>query len=91
MSLQQLKAFQAQSLQTSATPFKSILEAYLGSYGLLPSAAYKSSAVEGIEFLALQFCKLIGFVGNPNLRTYPFGSFPLGRQSDIDLCFLAPP
>ena len=91
MSLQQLKAFQAQSLQTSATPFKSILEAYLGSYGLLPSAAYNSSAVAGIEFLALQFCQLIGFVGNPNLLTYPFGSFPLGRQSDIDLCFLAPP
>ena len=91
MSLQQSKVFQAQPLLTSATPSKSILEAYLGACGLLPSAAYKSSAVAGIEFLALQFCKLISFVGNPDLLTYPFGSFPLGRQSDIDVCFLAPP
>ena len=69
----------------------SALEVYLTTCGLLPDAAYTSAAISGIEFLASQFAKVIGFTGNPMLLAYPFGSFPLGRQSDVDLCFLAPP
>ena len=37
-----------------------------------------------------QFAKVIGFSGESKLLAYPFGSYPLGRWSDIDLCFLAP-
>ena len=91
VSVQQLKPSEVQPLLPIAAPSMSILESYLDSCGFLPSATYQASAMAGIEFLASQFCKLIEFVGDPELLTYPFGSFPFGRQSDVDLCFLVPP
>ena len=91
VSLQQPKLSKVQPLLPGAAPSVSVLESYLGSCGLLSSAAYRYSALAGIEFLASQFCKLIGFGGDTQLLTYPFGSFPFGRQSDVDLCFLVPP
>ena len=68
----------------------SILEATLAERGLLPSEVYKKAAHSGISFLTNQFCKVIGFEGDPNLICYPFGSFKLDRASDIDLCFVHP-
>ena len=69
----------------------SVLESQLLSYGLLPSQAYTSAAETGLNFLASQFCKLIDFHGpDSQVISYTFGSFVLGRQSDVDVCFLAP-
>ncbi len=85
-------ALQDQRVKAKAQPSEasSVLESYLSSCGLLPTPAYTSAATAGIEFLASQFAKAVEFSGPPSLLAYPFGSFPLGRQSDIDLCFLAP-
>ncbi len=84
---------QQQPLKVAApsTQTRSVLESHLETCGLLPTTAYVSAAHTGIEFLVEQFAKVIDFSSNPTLLAYPFGSFPLCRQSDIDLCFLAPP
>ncbi|CAI8031594.1 NEDD4-binding protein 2-like 2 [Geodia barretti] len=71
--------------------YPSTLESYLASCGYLSSPAYKSSADCGIRFIAEQFSKLVGYTGNPVHLVYPFGSFPLGRRGDVDLCLLCPP
>ena len=71
--------------------FNSFLETHLTSYAHLPSNSYSVAANTGIEFLSSQFAKVLEFDGDPSLLVYPFGSFPLGRRSDIDLCFIAPP
>jgi uncharacterized protein (UPF0248 family) len=71
--------------------YPSTLESYLASCGYLSSPAYKSSADCGIRFIAEQFSKLVGYTGNPLHLVYPFGSFPLGRRGDVDLCLLCPP
>lgn len=74
-------------------PYSSVLEDALSVRGLLPNPAYCTAATSGTKFLASQFSKVVGFSGDTELfhHYYIFGSFPLGRQSDIDLCFLAPP
>lgn len=79
------------TLPSKDDTFNSLLEAHLTSYALLPVSNYSEAANTGIEFLSSQFAKVLEFDGDPSLLVYPFGSFPLGRQSDIDLCFLAPP
>lgn len=82
---QPMKAAAQSSLNSS------VLESHLASCGLLPTSAHTTAAQLGIQFLASQFAKVIDFSGKPTCLAYPFGSFPLSRQSDIDLCFLAPP
>ena len=88
ITAQQPKATPSQR-QTNA----SVLECTLNVRGLLPSPAYYTAATSGIKFLTSQFSKVVGYPGDAELfdHYYLFGSFPLGRQSDIDLCFLAPP
>lgn len=81
------------NLQSSIAPqtqHGSILEACLSQHGYLPNEVYKKAALSGISFLANQFCKVTGFKGEPNIISYPFGSFKLNRVGDIDLCFLHP-
>ena len=79
------------SSQLEPTSSSSFLENYLASCGCLPNKAYTSAAMFGMRFIAEQFCKILGFWGDPMHLVYPFGSFPLGRKGDIDVCFLAPP
>ena len=71
-------------------PCCSAIESYLVSCGYLPSKAYKIAAKFGIRFIAEQFCKLLGYSGDPLNLAYVFGSFPLGRRGDVDLCLLCP-
>ena len=72
-------------------PFSSMLEAYLASCGHLPSRAYNTAAEFGVRFIAEQFCKMLGYWGDPMHLVYPFGSFPLCRKGDVDICLLSPP
>lgn len=72
-------------------PFSSVLETYLASCGYLPSRAYKTAAEFGIRFIAEQFSKILGYWGDPMHLVYPFGSFPLNRKGDVDICLLSPP
>ncbi len=71
--------------------FKSRLETNLASYRHMPSPTYVQAAQVGVRFLSQQFSRIIEFESDPNILAYPFGSFPLGRLSDVDLCLLAPP
>lgn len=69
---------------------ESVLQSHLANYGFLPTLEYQTAAQEGLEFIANQFSKVIQFQGNPLNLLYPFGSYPLQRVSDIDLCLIAP-
>ena len=69
----------------------SLLESYLASCGYLASKTYRTAAQSGVRFIAEQFCKLVGYTGNPLHLVYTFGSYPLGRRGDVDLCLLSPP
>ena len=71
--------------------YPSVLESYLASCGYLSSNGYRSSADCGIRFITEQFAKLVGYTGNPVHLVYPFGSSPLGRRGDVDLCLICPP
>ena len=87
-----ITAQQPKTPSFQSQPNASVLECKLNLHGLLPCPAYYAAATSGIKFLASQFSKVVGCTGESELfNHYPFGSFPLGRQSDIDLCFLAPP
>ena len=72
------------------TTFGSFLQAHLNQHGLLPTLEYQSGVYEGLEFIATQFSKVIDYKGNPLNLLYPFGSQPLNRVSDIDVCIIAP-
>ena len=52
------------------------------------SALYNCAAAVGIDFLSSQHCKMIGYKGNPKDVCHVFGSYPIGRRSDIDMCCL---
>lgn len=80
-----------EELVLKSKPPNSRLETNLTTYCHLPSATYTQAAQVGVHFLAQQFSQIIEFQDDPNLLAYPFGSFPLGRSSDVDLCLLAPP
>ena len=71
-------------------PSESLLQLFLDSYDFLPTVAYTAAAICGKEFLAKQYSKAIEFSGDPTLLVYIFGSFPLGRKGDLDMCFLGP-
>lgn len=89
------KKLTIQSTLSGASPqlesFSSVLETYLASCGYLSSRAYKAAATFGMQFIAEQFCKILGYSGDPMLLVYSFGSFPLGRKGDVDICLLSPP
>ena len=69
---------------------KSVLEEYLQSCGLLATASYQAATQEGLHFIATQFAGLTGYHGNPLNLVYTFGSHPLNRASDVDVCMIAP-
>ena len=72
--------------------YPSVLESYLASCSYLSSNGYKSSADCGIRFVAKQFAKVVGLdTGNLLHLAYPFGSSPLGRRDDVDLCLFCYP
>ncbi len=52
------------------------------------STLYSCAATVSIDFLSSQYCRMIGYQGNPKDVCYVFGSFPIGRRSDIDMCCL---
>ena len=56
------------------------------------SALYSCAASVGTDFLSSQYCRMIGYQGNPKDVCYVFGSYPIGRRSDIDMyCLLQSP
>lgn len=67
----------------------SALDGYMGSQGWLPDSAWKHAARAGVKMIAQCWGKAIGCTGSSRLALV-FGSFPLGRKSDIDVCLLAP-
>lgn len=70
----------------------SVLGSYLASCGLVPTRERLTAAEAGLSFLAAQFAAVVGFHGqDPLALARVFGSHPLGRLSDVDLCLLAPP
>ena len=71
--------------------FDSTLQAHLFKYGLLPTLEYQSTVQEGLEFIGVQFAKILDYQGNPSNLLYVFGSSPLHRVSDVDVCLVAPP
>ena len=73
------------------SPISTYLEASLSTYSNMPSDSYSQAANAGVQFLAQQFAQIVDFEDDSNLLAYPFGSFPLGRSSDVDLCLVAPP
>ena len=87
----QEKSSGLQPLPSLSPPHQSLLESHLAVYGLLPTREYEAAAQEGVDFLVSQFARLVGYTGKPSNLAYPFGSYPLGRMSDVDLCLLAPP
>lgn len=82
-------------IQTIPTLCNEVSQSTLGSHlatcGLLPTAQHIASADTGLRFIATQFCSITGFKGDPSAITLVFGSHALGRQSDVDVCLLAPP
>ncbi len=64
---------------------------FLSRCGELASSEYYSAAAIGIDFIAQQFGKLIGFDENPAVLVRVFGSYCFGRQSDVDMLVMAPP
>ena len=69
----------------------STLGSLLTSQGLLPTREHTSAAETGLRFISEQFCGIIGYQGDPAGVTCVFGSHPLGRVSDVDLCLVTPP
>ena len=69
----------------------SFLESYLASCGYFPNITFKAAANFGTRFIAEQFCKILGYSGDPLHLVYHFGSFPLGRKGDVDFCLVCPP
>lgn len=67
----------------------SALDGYLCSQGWLPDASWKHAAKAGVKLIAQCWGKAIGCTGSNRLALV-FGSFPIGRKSDIDVCLLAP-
>ena len=66
----------------------SILYTDLVQRGCHLSALYNSAAAEGVNFLSSQYCRMIGYVGNPKDVCHVYGSYPIGRRSDVDMCCL---
>lgn len=79
------------TLSAAAEVRDSALGSQLVSRGLLPTRQHVSAAETGLRFIAAQFCAVVGYGGEPADLTLVFGSHPLGRLSDVDLCLLAPP
>ena len=71
-------------------PFSSNLESYLSSCGYLPSTSYTTAADCGVRFITEQYSQLLGYGGDPLHLVYRFGSTPLGRRGDMDMCLLCP-
>ncbi len=80
-----------ESILKGLQPLNSRLETNLATYRHMPIPIYSQAAQVGVHFLSEQFSRVIEFEGNPDVLAYPFGSFPLGRFSDVDLCLMAPP
>ena len=74
----------------NVTKCDSLLQEHLAVHGYLPTSVYDNAAREGTEFIAQQFSNVIGYEGNPLNLLYVFGSYPLKRASDVDMCLLAP-
>lgn len=69
----------------------SALKSFLDSCGLLATPEHCSAALIGVRFIAEQFGKVTCFNGDPSALAHVFGSHCFGRNSDVDLCLLAPP
>ena len=67
------------------------VEALLKQTGLLPSQSHGLAATAGINLIASLWSQCVHFAGPPTHLVLQFGSHPLGRSSDVDLCLLAPP
>ena len=76
--------------QVTKNKYESSLQECLSARGNLPTPIYHRAAQQGIELIADQFSKLVGYEGNPLDLIYLFGSYPLKRVSDVDMCLLAP-
>ena len=78
-------------LPNPVTLFGSYLQGYLTLHGLSPSLDHKAGIQEGLLFISTQFAKLFHYNGDPLNLSYEFGSSPLNRIGDVDVCLLAPP
>ena len=76
--------------QINKIKYDSSLQECLANHGYLPTIIYQKAVQQGIEFIANQFTKLVDYEGNPLDLIYLFGSYPLKRSSDVDMCLIAP-
>ena len=67
------------------------LRPFLSRCGVLATPDYYTAASIGMQFLAEQFGKVIGFDGDSAVLARAFGSYCFGRRSDVDMLVLAPP
>ena len=59
-------------------------------YGKIQRSSYSEAVESTINLVSSLWASCIGYQGSPEQLIHAFGSYPLKRMSDIDLCLLAP-
>ena len=59
-------------------------------YGKIQRSAYHEAVQSTINLVSSLWASCTGYQGSPEQLVHAFGSYPLKRMSDIDLCLLAP-
>ena len=59
-------------------------------YGKIQRSSYHDAVENTISLISSLWASCIKYQGTPEQLTHVFGSYPLKRMSDIDLCLLAP-
>eukprot|EP00051_Salpingoeca_urceolata_P020519 m.308832 g.308832 ORF g.308832 m.308832 type:complete len:1714 (-) comp19634_c2_seq15:115-5256(-) len=90
--------FRAKRQQSGLT--SSMITSHLACLGLLPSGVFRRTAEAALDFVSgtwfdvlREHCpegELMPEVGNPRHLALVFGSHPIGRMSDIDVCLVGP-
>ncbi|GMH33487.1 hypothetical protein BSKO_01321 [Bryopsis sp. KO-2023] len=66
------------------------LSTYMSTLGCFPDDCWKRNTKAGIDIVTRCWAKAIGFTGAIRRLASVFGSYPIGRKSDVDMCLLAP-
>ncbi|KAI6661203.1 hypothetical protein LOD99_10131 [Oopsacas minuta] len=86
-------SFQQQSHKkksTSVTQKKSKAYQTVRVYGKIQRSSYHDAVENTISLISSLWASCIKYQGKPEDLAHPFGSYPLKRMSDIDLCLYAP-
>ena len=75
---------------TSTSVKKSKVFQTVRVYGKIQRSSYHDAVENTISLISSLWASCIKYQGSPEELTHAFGSYPLKRMSDIDLCLLAP-